>query len=68
MVAELEENASELSNSQISVIFRLILRKEKLEFLCYKIIASPSFWIDLLNTRDRKGCIYLYYEPQFEGE
>ena len=50
------------------MIFRLILGKEKLEFFFYQIIALPSFLINLLNTRDRKGPIYLYYGPWLEGE
>ena len=50
-MVELGENSpnKELSNSQTTVIFCLILGKDKLEF----------FWdqINLLNTRDRKGSI-----------
>ena len=58
----------ELSNSQTTVIFRLILGKEKLELFWDQIIDLYSFLINLLNTRDRKGSIYLYYGPWLEGE
>ena len=33
-----------------------------------QIIALPNCLINLLNTRDRKCCIYLYYWPWLEGE
>ena len=45
------------------------LRKGKTGTLCYYIIALPSFFfIKLLNTRERKVPIYLYYGPWMMGK
>ena len=61
--------SKELPNSQTTMILRLILGKEKNMIFCgYYIIALPSFVINLLNTRDRKGPICLYYGPWLERE
>ena len=51
------------------MILRLILGKEKNMIFCgYYIKALPSYVINLLNTRDTKGPICLYYGPWLERE
>ena len=36
--------------------------------MVYQIIALPSFLINLFDTRDKKGPIYLYYGLWLKGE
>ena len=50
----------ELSSSKTTVLLCLVLGKEKLKTFFWQIRAISSFLINLLNTRKRKGPIYLY--------
>ena len=44
-----------INKFQKLVLFRLVLRKEKLEFICSQLRATSSFWMNSLNTRHRKS-------------
>ena len=55
----------ELSNGKTTVLFSLFLRKEKQKFF---VTSLELFFYNLINTKDRKGPIYLYCGQCLEGE